>query len=137
MSDCILHSGFIAPNGYRLRWVPRLKKSMLAHRVAWEQAFGAIPPGTCILHKCDNRACINPEHLFLGTRKDNAEDCVRKGRTNHGSARPQAKLTEDQVVEIRRAYSAKEATQYQLASTYGVHQAMIWRIIHKLRWRYA
>ena len=55
-----------------------------------------------VCHKCDNRRCANPDHLFIGSQKDNMKDCSDKGRINHGEERPQSKLTESEVVEIRK-----------------------------------
>jgi hypothetical protein len=56
----------------------------LAHRIAWVMAFGVIENGLYVLHSCDNRPCVNPAHLFLGTQKDNINDMIRKGRQRFG-----------------------------------------------------
>jgi hypothetical protein len=82
----------------------------MAHRIAWELTHGPIPDRLLALHKCDNPACVRPDHLFLGTHKDNTQDMLAKGRHRTGSrlqmARgeqlPQARLTEAAVREIRR-----------------------------------
>jgi hypothetical protein len=98
-----------------------------SHRISWEMANGPIPKDMCVLHKCDNRRCVNPEHLFIGTRADNNRDRDNKGRTvilrgeNHGYA----KLSDRQVLEIRSRYSAGGVTQKALASLYGVVQSHI------------
>lgn len=80
-------------------------KAKLAHRISYERSVGPIPDDTCVLHRCDNPICINPNHLFLGTRKDNWDDCVRKGRNrsrdSHGENNTRCKLTEAQVLMIR------------------------------------
>lgn len=73
----------------------------LAHRISWQLAHGAIAEGMCVLHKCDNRACVNPAHLFLGTQSDNMADMVRKGRSTYGERNPQAKLNRRKVNEVR------------------------------------
>ncbi len=63
--------GQIAVNGKRRRRV---------HRVAYELNYGPVPPGLCVLHRCDNRTCVRPDHLFLGTNQDNSDDMIAKGR---------------------------------------------------------
>ncbi|MBA3727566.1 MAG: HNH endonuclease [Armatimonadetes bacterium] len=74
-----------------------------AHRIAWKVTFGDIPDCLHVLHKCDNRACVNPAHLFLGTHQDNMRDMMAKGRQTRtiGEKNPRAKLTVDQVLAIR------------------------------------
>jgi len=72
-----------------------------AHRYSYEYYNGVIPAGVCVLHKCDNPSCVNPEHLFLGTNRDNINDMVNKGRSLSGIKNPAAKLTEDDVSNIR------------------------------------
>lgn len=102
-------------------------KQLLAHRVSWMIHFGAIPDGMCVLHKCDNPPCVRPDHLFLGTKKDNLQDMSKKGR-NRGAGR----LTEDQILEI---FSAIESTPHsELASRFGVGKKHIQRIATGLRW---
>lgn len=105
----------------------------------WEWEKGEIPEGLQILHKCDNRACVNPDHLFLGTQKDNMDDMNAKGRGASGDAvaskgedNPKAKLTEDDVHEIRRLRPTMSLTK--LAAKFKVHVATIKRIMNGKRW---
>lgn len=93
-----------------------------AHRVSWEIHFGAIPDGLMVLHKCDVRHCVRPDHLFLGTTDDNMADMVRKGRSTH-DGHPPLKLSDEQVREIRSL--AKCTPHGFLASMYGVSKSMI------------
>ncbi len=80
-------------------------RPVLVHRWVWEQNFGAIPEGLHVLHRCDNPACLNPEHLFLGTHGDNMKDKAKKKRGNvpSGAAhkRPMAKITAEQAGQIK------------------------------------
>ena len=88
------------------------KKRKAAHRLAWEKVNGAIPNGLCVLHKCDNPPCVNPAHLFLGTRAANIADCITKGRF----FMPKRRLSDDAVRHIR----SSPETQDGLAKKYGV-----------------
>jgi len=74
------------------------------HRLAWTLLRGPIPNGLCVLHKCDNRLCCNPNHLFLGSNADNSRDMVNKKRQAYGELNAEAKLTEEQVRLIKFNY---------------------------------
>lgn len=110
------------------------KKMKKAHRVAWALYNGEIPDGLKILHRCDTPPCINPNHLFLGTDQENNDDMVRKGRRVqvYGEDWPQAKLTEDQVLEIR----ASKENRVFLGKKYNVHRDTITDVILRRTWRY-
>lgn len=111
-------------------------KTARAHRISWELANGPIPDGMDILHRCDNPACVNPAHLFLGTDDDNMRDKENKGRGNHavGMVHGRSKLTADQVREIRRLYSTGQYLQRELGKRFGVHQTTIGYICRRESW---
>ena len=112
-----------------------------AHRMSWIIEHGPIPRDMCVLHHCDNPPCVNPAHLFLGTRGDNARDMAAKGRHGAqtgamdlaGERNGRAKLTTEDVTEIRRRYAAGE-TQVALAPIFGVSRAMIGNIVRGEAW---
>ena len=106
-----------------------------SHRLAHELYIGKIPDDMQVLHTCDNRACVNPEHLFLGTNDDNVADKVSKGRQSHriGEALDMAPLTEEDVIFIRQLYP--RISQTDLGLRFGVGQAQISRIIRREAWK--
>ena len=119
----------------------------LAHRVAWLFAFGEIPEGLGVLHKCDNRACVRPAHFFLGTNADNTADMVSKGRQRAPSGKEHwayknpprgitnsfAKLTVEEVLAIRSLCAAGE-TQSTVAARFGVTRGNIGHIVRRVSW---
>lgn len=111
-----------------------------AHRYGWVQWFGEIPRGLLVCHKCDNRKCVRPSHLFLGTYKDNTQDMMAKGRLVVGRRYPgsqhcRAKLNEAQVVEIRRRRAAGESG-VALGREYGVAPTQIYYIMKGKTWKH-
>lgn len=103
-----------------------------AHRFAWELNYGPISFGMCVLHRCDTPLCVRPDHLFLGTNKDNMADKVAKGRQLKGAEAYAAKLTEAQVRRIRSfGESAKS-----LAAQFGVDESTIFHIRARRIWRH-
>src|ERR1700679_3623588 len=104
-----------------------------AHRVFWTLTFGEIPRGLFVLHKCDTPACCNPDHLFLGTHKENMIDMVSKGRQQRGTKHPKSILTDGKVLEIRKRYRKyKHGSTSGLAREFGVSKSMIsFIVLHK------
>lgn len=108
-----------------------------AHRAAYIVAHGYIPVRMCVMHSCDNPPCCNPAHLSIGTKYDNAQDMVQKGRHSHGERNWSARLTKDQVFAIRVLFAAGEATRYELARRFQVSHRQICYIIKGRSWKSA
>jgi hypothetical protein len=108
-----------------------------AHRMSWILEHGPIPSGLCVLHRCDVRSCVRPDHLFLGTLQDNIADMVGKGRQRSlvGSAHPNSKLTEEQVVAIRRQ-KHNGATYDQLEKLFGVSRYCLHQVVNLRGWKH-
>ncbi len=108
------------------------------HRWIYEATFGPIPEGLLVRHKCDNRVCVNPDHLELGTHKDNSDDKISRGRDRklRGMFHPRARLTKDQVIQIRQEYirGSNEFGQNGLARKYGVTRSAISHVLKDRAW---
>jgi hypothetical protein len=135
-SGCVEWQGSHVLHGYGVFRIPKTRRNITAHRWAWQERHGEIPAGMYVCHRCDNPKCVNVDHLFIGTPKDNAQDMISKGRRviapSPRMANGNAKLTDDDVNDIRtfRSYF----TIRQLAKEFGVGSSQIHRIVKGLAW---
>lgn len=120
--------------GYGALWVNGQNRG--AHRLAWELKNGPIPHGMFICHRCDNRQCVNVDHLFLGTRKDNIDDMVHKQRHARGESQAASKLSEEDVLSIREIYAKGGITQTELGKQFGVGHTTVSYVVNKRAWRH-
>lgn len=130
MSDCI-----VKPKNYKGYRRARFNGRVVgAHRIAWEKANGPIPEGMSVCHRCNNKSCENPDHLYLGTHKQNIQDAWADGLVPkmQGERHGKARLTEQQVLEIR----ASDLSRSKLAEMYQVHRATIQHIVERKSWRH-
>lgn len=130
-NGCWLWQAKISKNGYGIISLSKTN-SKLAHRVSYELFIGRVPNNFLVCHTCDVRSCVNPKHLFLGTQWDNVQDMVKKGRNAIGECLPQAKLTDKDVINIRK----ENTTMREAANKYNVSVATICRIINKQIWKH-
>lgn len=127
MSECVLWDGATNKAGYGVTW--HKNKWAYAHRVV----VGA-EPDEVVRHTCDNPSCVNPEHLIIGTAKENSEDMVRKHRQARGESCARAKLTEDQVLGIRKSHGSLSASK--VASIYNISKTNVLDIWNRHTWRH-
>jgi hypothetical protein len=129
-NGCMVFAGAKKSDGYgSVTWGGVTSK---AHRIVYELKRGPIPAGMCVMHSCDNRACINPEHLSLGTNADNTKDRDHKNRQARGEKSGRAVLSENAVRSIR----ASEASYADLAKRYGVGETAVRSAKLGLSWRH-
>lgn len=147
-TPCFYWTGPYAIDGYGLLWWKGRQRR--AHRLMWELFRGEIPAGMVVCHKCDVRHCVNLEHLFVGTTKDNNQDCMAKGRHVHGDAQWQrkyperrkrgvlhwnAKLTPELVRQIRE-YAAKGKKPTAIGALLGLTRYAVQDVIRGRSWRH-
>jgi hypothetical protein len=138
-SGCWLWTGTRATRGmtYGRVYLPG-GRAVSAHRVMWHLIVGPLSPGVDVLHSCDNAGCCNPGHLRAGDHEANMSDMRDRRRARgfayrFGEQNPSAKLSNDQVREIRRRHATGE-TMAGLGREFGVGANTIWKIIHRVRW---
>jgi hypothetical protein len=149
-NGCWIWTGYIMSTGYGALCLQG-RRGIGAHRFSWTLHNGSIPDGLCVLHRCDIRPCVRPDHLFLGSKGDNYHDSAQKGRnsvglrhgrytsperTSRGSSHYLAKLTESQVAEMRARHGLEAASCAALAREYGIHRSTAWGIITRKRWQH-
>lgn len=123
-TGCLEWTGYCQKTGYG-----RIKVSgeaLTTHRVSWETYKGKIPMGMHVLHKCDNRKCVNPEHLYLGTQLENNQDTWKRKRRlpMAGENSPRVKLTDEQVLEIIKC----KLTPKQISDQYNISSSYVWSL---------
>lgn len=149
MTGCWWWDGSHGSEGYgRISVGGRAGRPEVAHRVSWVLFRGAIPEGRYVLHRCDQRSCVNPAHLFLGSQQDNMDDMRAKGRAVHppitGERNGYSRLTVKQAFEIRRRYvrgnpggrGEQSGSTRALAREFGVSQSAIQAIVGGRNWRH-
>lgn len=124
-------------SGYALLNFGENHKNLLAHRASWIIHFGEINDSQKVLHRCDNKKCTNPEHLFLGTLKDNTQDMLKKGRGNraHGENHCHAKLNEEQVKKIKELLYLG-VTVTRLSKDFNISSGAIQGIKNGITWKH-
>jgi hypothetical protein len=131
-TGCWLWPGHANVKGYGVSTLPGGLK-WLAHRRSWEAKNGPIPDGMFVLHKCDVPLCVNPDHLFLGTKKDNNRDMARKRRSALGEKNGQSKLRADQIAEIF-FLRGQGMTQKSISEKFDVSRTTISFVLSGERW---
>jgi hypothetical protein len=134
INGCINFNGEILSSGYGRMCINY--KKIVAHRISYIINFGSIPKGKLVLHKCDNRKCVNPYHLFIGSYQDNMDDKVNKNRQSKGVSTNIAKLTDELVKNIRLDISLGFISLKKLAKKYKISYPTILDIKRKRTWKH-
>ena len=121
------------PKGYGI--IKHDGRMRQAYRVAYEDAFGPIPDGLHVCHRCDNPPCINPDHLFLGTNLANQRDKARKGRSLLGERNPGAVLSEEDVLSMR-ILRADGMRPSEISRRMGLSHRIVWRAATGRKWKH-
>ena len=137
---CWIWTGGTNADGYGGFWLSKTETSSVrrkwrASRLAWIWEHGPIPPGMFVCHKCDVPACVRPDHLFLGTNRENMRDAASKGRVCKGVSHHLAVLTPEAVRDIRRR-AANGEIHFHIAKSLGINSGTVWKILNGLTWKH-
>ena len=134
--ECWEFTGGINSTGRGIFWWGN--KSIHAHRMSYILHCGNIPEGMYVCHSCDNGKCVNPHHLFLGSAKDNIQDCISKGRkvTLRGEDDPKSKLTNEEVLKMIDMYKSGRYYQRELGDLFGVSRSTVLSILRGDNWKH-
>lgn len=105
-------------------------KNKKTHRVAYELEYGPFPENKIVCHHCDKRDCVRPDHLFLGTHKDNMVDMVKKGRSLKGEKHPNAKLSDSEATKVISLYKERNLTQKEIGKIFNVSEGCIYSVLN-------
>ncbi len=152
---CWLWTGGKSEIGYGMFCQGKRGTHIRAHRASWIIHQGFIPDNLLVCHHCDVRNCVNPDHLFLGTKLDNAQDALKKGRLGAqvetikrlwgtdsfrkkwtGQNHPRSKLTTEQVLQIRKMYKPNICSTGMIASQFGISQSTVHLIVTRQTWKH-
>lgn len=137
-NGCWIWTGAISDTGYGKACIGH-QRTMNAHKLMYLLVKGPVEEGFYVCHTCDNRACVNPEHLFKGSPHDNIHDMITKGRAKfpnprYGQLNPSSKLTWKEVRKIRKEYQPGVVTMKELGKKYGVTGTQIRHIVRNIHW---
>ena len=136
VDGCWRWTGSKTPKGYGyIRGDARDSALLLVHRVSWMLNNGPVPEGLCVLHSCDVRDCVRPDHLFLGTNQDNSSDMVAKGRSPRGERHGAAKLTDDNVMAMLDMLH-DGIKQSMISRLFGISNSVVSEIWTGKAWRH-
>ncbi len=132
---CWEWQGSIAKGRYPYGFISTSDGLQNTHRVAWKLFRGSIPRGMLVCHTCDNPRCCNPDHLFVGTQKDNLDDRKRKGRTLTGQRHPNSAITDSLAEQLRKEFDGVRGSIRRLSEKHGITSDVVRNVVRNLSYQ--